>query len=209
MKQSNIKNIIFDLGNVLLDIDYSLTEKRLSEVTGLDINRALMDHGETFNKFETGKIPYVVFFNYLTKISKKKAFINDMIPAWNAMLLDIPDSTWKFLKTISRHYNCYILSNTNEVHIQWFEKYLEKNYSKNEWYEDLFKKCYYSHQIGHRKPDDACFKYVLEDQQMLPAETIFIDDTLENVNAAKALGINIIHFDRRSQNLEQVFARFI
>lgn len=204
MKQQ-IKNVIFDLGNVLLDIDYSLTEKRLSEVTGLDINRALMDHGETFNKFETGKIPYVVFFNYLTKISKKRAIINDMLPAWNAMLLEMQSTTWEFLEQFTSQYNCYILSNTNEIHITWFDEYLTKTYSKDQWYKQFFKKCYYSHLINHRKPEKQCFEFVLRDAQILASETIFIDDTLDNIDAAKSLGIQSIHYDRNKTTLQNVF----
>ena len=209
MKSNRVKNIIFDLGNVLLDIDYSLTAKRLSEVTGLDINRSLMDHGETFNKFETGKIPYVVFFNYLTKISVKTALINDMLPAWNAMLLEIQPSTWSFLRSISTQYNCYILSNTNETHIQWFDHYLQKHFSKEEWYNELFKKCFYSHEIGLRKPDRSCFEYVLNDEGLIASETLFIDDTLENIESAITLGINAIHFDRKSQDLESTLQNYL
>ncbi len=209
MKNDCIKNIIFDLGNVLLDIDYKLTEKRLSEVTGLDINRVLMDHGEIFNKFETGKIPYVVFFNYLTKISVKTAFINDMLPAWNAMLLEVHLSTWQFLESISSQYNCYVLSNTNEIHITWFDKYLEQHFSKDEWYNELFKKCYYSHEIGLRKPDKSCFEFVLSDAGLIASETLFIDDTLENVESAINLGINTLHFDRKSQDLELTLQNYL
>lgn len=203
MPDNSIKNIIFDLGNVLLDIDYSLTAQKLSAITGLDITRDLMEHGEIFNKFETGRIPYIVFFNYLTGISRKKAVINDMLPAWNAMLLEIRPEIRALLERLSGKYRLYLLSNTNEIHLQWLDRYLAENWSKEIWYGKIFTRTYYSHLIGYRKPDAACFGFVLNDAGLLPAQTLFIDDVEENVAGARSTGIHAYRFDREKWPLEQ------
>jgi len=203
MPDNSIRNIIFDLGNVLLDIDYSLTAQKLSAITGLDINRDLMERGEVFNKFETGKIPYIVFFNYLTRISRKKAVINDMLPAWNAMLLDIRPEIRALLERLSDKYRLYLLSNTNEVHLQWLDRYLADNWSKETWYRKIFTKTYYSHLIGYRKPDVACFEFVLNDAGLLPGETLFIDDVAENIAGARSAGIQAYRFDRSKWPLDR------
>lgn len=203
MSDNSIRNIIFDLGNVLLDIDYSLTAQKLSAITGLDINRDLMEHGGVFNKFETGKIPYIVFFNYLTRISRKKAVINDMLPAWNAMLLDIRPEIRALLERLSDKYRLYLLSNTNEVHLQWLDRYLAENWSKEAWYRKIFTKTYYSHLIGYRKPDAACFEFVLNDAGLLPGETLFIDDVAENIAGARSAGIQAYRFDRSKWPLDR------
>ncbi len=199
----SIKNIIFDLGNVLLDIDYSLTTGRLSEITGLDVNRELMEHGEIFLKFETGKIPYVVFFNYLTRISTKKAIINDMLPAWNAMLIGMQPEIPALLGSLSKNYNLFILSNTNETHIQWLDKYLIHESIYNQWYHGWFNQIFYSHMIGLRKPDRQCFDHVLMQSNISANETLFIDDNVENVNGSVDAGIRGMLYDKSEKKLTE------
>jgi len=197
----SINNIIFDLGNVLLDIDYSLTADRLSDVTGLDINRDLMEYGEIFKKFETGKIPYVVFFNHLTKISPKKAIINDMLPAWNAMLIGMQPEIPALLDSLSMNYSLFILSNTNEIHIQWLDKYLKQENIYEKWYHDWFRQIFYSHQLGLRKPEKQCFEEVLIQSNILPEATLFVDDNVANVNGSIEAGICGVLYDKSQKSL--------
>ena len=200
---NSIKNILFDLGNVILDIDYDIMDKRMTELTGLQFPLTDQESWDTFYKYEKGKIPYVVFFNYITKISKKKAIINDLLPAWNSMLLEIQKETWDHLLKLSEHYNLYLLSNTNEIHLDWFEKYLKSNYSLEEWNSKIFTRVYYSHLIGHRKPDLECFEFILNDASIKGHETVFIDDVTENIEGARAAGLQAFQYDRHDIPFKQ------
>ncbi len=204
MTSHPIKNIIFDLGNVLIDIDVPKAYDNLSQVTGLDFNSLDEEAKSVFLKFETGKIPYVVFFNYLTKISRRKAVINDLLPAWNSMLLQIPPGTIELLEALSSHYRLFILSNTNETHIQWLDRYLENLGIKQTWYQDIFTKVYYSHLINRRKPDPSCFEFVLRDSNISGKETLFIDDLSENIEGALAMQINGVLYNRHQENLREL-----
>ncbi|MCO6459991.1 MAG: HAD family phosphatase [Saprospiraceae bacterium] len=201
MTSQPIRNIIFDLGNVLLNIDFNKTRSRLSAVTGLDFNQIDDKTMTVFNKFETGKIPYVVFFNYLTKISRTNAVINDLLPAWNAMLEEMPEGISELLTSLAANYKLFLLSNINETHADWFDRYLEKQGIKKLWYNQIFTRIYYSNIIGRRKPEAECFKFVLEDSNISPSETLFIDDLEENVQAAVATGIQAMQYDRKAETL--------
>ena len=204
MPSHPIKNIIFDLGNVLIDIDVPKAYDNLSQVTGLDFHNLDDEAKSVFLKFETGKIPYVVFFNYITKISRRKAVINDLLPAWNSMLLQIQPETIELLQSLSSHYRLYILSNTNETHIQWLDRYLENLGIKQTWYHELFTKVYYSHLINRRKPDPSCFEYVLRDANILGKETLFIDDLSENIEGALEMQIDGLIYNRHKENLRDL-----
>jgi glucose-1-phosphatase len=186
-----IKNIIFDLGGVIINLDYALTIyefNRLSEIPFESIYTQAKQN-ELFNEFETGKIHESVFFESLQNAIRYKGPTENLIHAWNAMLLDVPQKRLDFLIDIKLHYKTFLLSNTNETHIEAFEKELYlRNGVKN--FSDYFDKMYYSCRINMRKPDREIFEFVLADNKLLPEETIFIDDSIQHVKAAGDCGIN-------------------
>ncbi len=186
-----IKNIIFDLGGVIINLDYALTIyefNRLSEIPFESIYTQAKQN-ELFNEFETGKISELVFFEELQKTLRYKGSLKNLIHAWNAMLLDVPQKRLDFLIDIKLHYKTFLLSNTNETHIEAFEKELYlRNGVKN--FSDYFDNTYYSCRINMRKPDREIFEFVLAENKLVAEETIFIDDSIQHVKAAGDCGIN-------------------
>jgi len=196
-----IKNIVFDLGNVLLPIAPQATADMLEELMGMPYANLIEQPDDMLAKFETGRINYIVFFNYLSRISNHIVHINELIPAWNKMLQPLPLQVIFDLEEIASRYNCYLLSNTNEIHLQWFDKHLTSNQLYDLWYNHLFKKCYYSHLIKLRKPDHETYYWVMSDASIHASETLYLDDLSVNVEAAAFCGLNARQYLIGSRNM--------
>ncbi len=189
----NIKHIIFDLGGVLLNIDYS---KTVEAFRALGLENPLEaftkeQQAELFQKFEKGKIDESTFIVTLQK-EMPNANAQQLIDAWNAMLGDFPIDRFVFLAEISKKYDCYVLSNTNIIHQRAFEDIIDH---KVGWksFAELFTYVYYSHELGMRKPDAEIFEEVLRRHNLKGSETCFIDDSPQHVATAKKLGIHAVH----------------
>lgn len=187
----NIKNIIFDLGGVIINLDINKTISefnKISEVKFDDIYTQAQQ-SELFNSFDKGIISPEEFFELLRKEIRYEGHEDDLIFAWNAMLMDIPEKRLDVLVQAKQNYNTFLLSNTNEPHVAVFERnlYLEHGV-KN--FEDYFDKVYYSCRMSMRKPDKDIFEFVLRDNDLVPSETVFIDDSIQHVKGAGDCGIN-------------------
>lgn len=192
-----IEAVIFDLGGVILDIDYNLTRKAFEKVGAENFNEMYSQASadRLFRNLETGNIKEANFyaeFNECTGLSLKPDQINE---AWNAMLLTFREDSLLFLNSIKSKYRLFLLSNTNEIHYNMFNKiYYQKKRAKA--FEFFFEKAYYSFEIGMRKPDNDIYEYVLKTNNLKPSSTIFIDDSLQNVNTAKILGMQTILLEK-------------
>jgi putative hydrolase of the HAD superfamily len=111
--------------------------------------------------------------------------------AWNALLLDLPVKRVEMLKLLKPHYRLFLLSNSNQIHYDCYMGRFEKEYGYS--MELLFEKLWFSFQLGLLKPDPEIFRYVLNEAGLIPEETLFIDDTLVHVEAARSVGINAFH----------------
>ncbi len=144
---------------------------------------------DLFNQLDKGKISEFDFFETLKKELNFKGHSAELIHAWNAMLLDVPDKRLDLLVEMKHNYNTYLLSNTCETHIEAFEKNLYHIHGvKN--FNDYFDKVYYSCRVGMRKPDKEIFEMVLNENNLKPEETVFIDDSTQHVKGAGLCGIN-------------------
>lgn len=192
---SSIKNILFDLGNVIIDIDIPRTQSELLKLFKRpDLKQQILDElRPVMLAYETGQISDELFINSLIGYARPQVYAQQVIRAWNAMLIDIPFERLEFLKFLrDQKYKLYLLSNTNGLHLSWINSYMNKNFSTPSL-DDWFERSYYSHLIKQRKPHASCFEYVLQDSGMIADETIFIDDTLENIDTAKNLGIRTLY----------------
>ena len=108
------------------------------------------------------------------------------------MLLDIPKERIVLIRKLALKYNVFLLSNTNEIHLTHINKYLFDTYGITT-INSLFKKAYFSHEIGFRKPNPEIFEFVLNENNLNPSETLFVDDSIEHIQSAKQLGINTKH----------------
>ncbi len=183
------KAIIFDLGGVIVNLDQERTIRSFKRLdVDLDeINEKL----PIFKEYEVGKVDTDTFIHTIKTELKGKASDAEIVKAWNNMILDVPSERITILKQLRKDYKLYLLSNTNELHIEEFKKIFEKDHPTENW-ENLFDKIYYSHQIGLRKPNKEAWQLILDEQQLQAEETIFIDDTRMHFKAAELLGIKSI-----------------
>jgi HAD superfamily hydrolase (TIGR01509 family) len=184
-RMNKIKNIIFDLGGVILNLDVPRT---INAFDALGIKNIVNDTGHHyqhsfFYDFEIGQISEDTFLQSLSNISKKSNSFKEIKQAWNVMILDIPKDRIDFLQNLKEDYNLFLLSNTNSIHQK---KYLTEFNEKYKFsLNTLFKKSYYSHEIGIRKPDAEIFNFVLKDSSLIADETLFIDDAISNTKSAE------------------------
>lgn len=186
-----IKNIIFDLGGVIINLDFNLTIFEFNKLSQIPFESiySRAKQNELFNDFEIGKIEEREFFSELKKHIRYTGPTEHLVNAWNLMLLDVPEQRLDMLIDLKLKYNTFLLSNTNETHIKAFEKDLyRKNGVRN--FNDYFEKVYYSSRVGMRKPDKEIFELLLKENKLKPEETVFIDDSDQHVKGAGNCGIN-------------------
>lgn len=189
-----IKNIIFDLGGVFLNIDFSLTSKAFIDLGVLQFNEMFTQHfsNPLFELLETGEITEDEFYNAFRVESKSQLSNEQIKTAWNALLLDFPTERIAWLEQIASKYRIFLFSNTNQIHYDCFSENFNKAFpTKN--FDGFFIKAYYSQHLGLRKPYPNSFQAILTEQGLDPAETLFIDDTIKNVETAQRLGLQTIH----------------
>jgi putative hydrolase of the HAD superfamily len=190
---SNIKNIIFDLGGVILNLDIPATSKALVALANNTANNLEgLKKDETYLQLEVGDIDTIHFCDTVRKYYTNNPSNEAIIAAWNAMILDLPKERFDFLKLIKGRYRTFLFSNTNEIHLEHYNSILKKEYGI-ESLDPLFEKVYYSHTMRLRKPFRESFEYILKDRNIKAEETLFVDDTLENIEAAAKLGIQVYH----------------
>ncbi|MFZ4800352.1 MAG: HAD family hydrolase [Bacteroidia bacterium] len=180
------KAIIFDLGGVIVNLDQDRTIRSFKRLN-IDLEE-VNEKLPVFKQYETGKVNTETFIQTIKSELKGNASNIEISTAWNKMILDVPIDRIEVLKELRKHYKLYILSNTNELHIQEFNKLFEIDHPNENW-EDLFDKIYYSHQIGLRKPNEEAWQLILDENKIQASETIFIDDTSMHFKAANSIGI--------------------
>jgi glucose-1-phosphatase len=189
-----IKNIIFDLGGVFININYPKTEQAFINLGITNFPQLYNQHhaSSLFEDLETGKISPENVYEKFREISGIQLTNQQIQDAWNAMLEDflLEELTW--LEKIKNKYNIFLYSNTNQIHYDFFtQKFRDVTGNKN--FDDYFIKAYYSHTLGLRKPYPASFTAILQEQNLVAQETLFIDDTISNIDGAKLAGLQTIH----------------
>ena len=201
---NNIKNIIFDLGGVLLDIDL---QKSINAFERLGIENfeemfSQFKADELFEKLETGMLGEEEFYSAIKKRTKSDITDEDIAQAWNALILDFRAESLDFLEKLAPRYNLYLLSNTNGIHLRYFQQSFTKQTGKP-LLDEYFIKAWYSHKLGLRKPGTTIFEFVLQAENLVAAETLFIDDTLINIETAKNMGFKIHHL-KPTERIESI-----
>ncbi len=184
-----LKNILFDMGNVLFSIDYKKTEDAFEALGYNNFSEMYSQFtaDDLFEKLETGKISTEDFYKTLIAAHTDKIEEDQITAAWNGMLLHWRMESLEFLKVLAKNYNLYLLSNTNEIHLAAVNNLLQEENGKNS-IDDLFTKAYYSHIINLRKPNADIFEFIAKDAGIDPQETLFIDDLENNIATAAQLG---------------------
>jgi putative hydrolase of the HAD superfamily len=185
-----IKNIIFDLGGVIINLDNQLTEDAFVAL-GAKPFREYFGHGHAasfFREYETGSITDQQFIDAIKELTGLSLSDEEVIKAWNALLLDFPAERIQLLKELGRRYRIFLFSNTNALHLDHLRKIYRNTFPQGEL-DDHFERTYYSHLLGKRKPDIGSYQHILQENQLAGAETLFVDDALINVEGAEAAGL--------------------
>lgn len=187
------KNILFDLGGIFLNIDYQKTEQAFVDLGVKDFNALFSQQfsNQLFESLETGKITPDDFYATFRKETNTRLSNEAIEHAWNAMLLDFPTERLLWLEDIAKQYPVYLFSNTNLIHYQSFISNFEQNFPQKS-FNDYFRKAYYSHELGLRKPYPESYLKIMELENLNPNETLFIDDTPKNIEGAQAAGLQTI-----------------
>ena len=201
--ENNIRNIIFDLGGVILNIDYNLTSQAFKNLGLSDFDKKYSQakQNHLFDKLETGEISADDFSAQLMSYFSNSISPTEIEKAWNAMLLDLPVERIELLKKLSVKYRLFLLSNTNIIHYTAYSAYLQNTFGKM-IFDDIFEKQYLSFEIGLRKPDKQLFELVLNDNKLNPSETLFIDDSIQHIHGAVETGIVAYHLQQPETIIE-------
>jgi glucose-1-phosphatase len=200
----SLKNIIFDLGAVLIDVDYHKTANAFKNlgVTNFDEMYSQFAANPIFQQLEMGLITEDEFYQDFNASIEKPLTVAQINFAWNEILLDWRKASVLFLGEINQHYNIYLLSNTNIIHQKAFFKTLQKEVNLPT-INHFFKKAYYSHEVHLRKPNADIFEFVLQDAGIVAAETLFIDDSYNNIDTANTLGFKT-HLLLQNERIEHL-----
>lgn len=189
----NFNAIIFDFGGVILDIDPERTWHAFSKFASPEQIQLIIKNGLLLD-FEKGLFTPDAF---RAKVNRQWNTNIDPVAfdrAWNAMLIDYKHKRIERIQWLKRSHRLFLLSNTNQIHFEFFSTKLEREFGVT--FNDLFHKTYVSHEMGLIKPDKEIFRQVLIEQQLTPETTLFIEDTRENAEAARLLGIETLVIPR-------------
>jgi HAD superfamily hydrolase (TIGR01509 family) len=186
-----IKNIIFDLGGVILNLDNKRTEEAFTQLGVKNMRQYFgLGHADSFFKdYEVGKISDQEFIDSIRAMTGL-ADVPDqaIIDGWNALLLDFPVERIELLKQLGQRYRLFLFSNTNSLHLAALRQIYTQTFPSGTL-DDHFEKTYYSHLLGMRKPTRESYEYILRENQLQALETLFVDDAIVNVEGAEQAGL--------------------
>lgn len=191
-----IKNIIFDFGNVLFDLQLGRIRQSFEQHLGENA-AAVRDKllaARVFELYETGGLDTAEFVAAVRFACDQRLTEQQITTAWNSIFVGMPRERFELLSRLRERYNVFMLSNINDLHARWVDEYMVREHGFEDFQTRFFDGVYYSHLIRLRKPDREAFEYVLADAELAASETIFFDDLEVNVEAARSVGIEgILH----------------
>jgi len=192
-KELTIRNIIFDFGGVIININHQKLENAFREL-GVENFETLFSQAvqnELFQNFEKGSISPHDFRIEVKKLTGLVISNDELDYAWNQIIGEYPTHRIDLLKTISKNYNLFLFSNTNIIHFNYYIEKFRKEFGFD--FPTLFQTAYWSFQMGKRKPDLDSFATIIERERLAPSETLFIDDSPQNIIAANKFGLKTLH----------------
>lgn len=183
-----IKNIIFDLGGVIYQLDFDRFNRNLHALQRQSSGAEIYSRHHqppAFSDYERGTIDTATFRARLREELQLIATDAEIDQAWNSLLVGVFPDRRKLLAQLKPHYKLALLSNINELHLEYVQKDCGEILQ-------LFDHCFFSCALGTRKPEAQIFQIVLDRMGFLPQETLFIDDSPPNVIGAEKLGITSV-----------------
>ncbi|WP_121665586.1 HAD family hydrolase [Mesonia aquimarina] len=196
-----IKTLLFDFGDVFLTLDKSATVRKLQELGLTSFSEEMLKQNQLY---EIGKISSEEFISFYKEKLPETAS-EKLEKAWNAILVELPEKRLRFLQQLAseKKYQLILLSNTNELHINW----VKENVGEFENFKKCFEAFYLSHEINFRKPNADIYEFILEKHDLKPQEILFIDDTKENTEAAKTLGFRTWNINPQTEDVVDLFTK--
>jgi glucose-1-phosphatase len=186
-----IKNLIFDLGGVILDLSVPQTIAGFSKLSGLEIEtvKRLFLSSREFEAFERGEMDEQGFRDCVRRLYNVRVADEKIDECWNAMLLSLPQAKLDLLANLKKEFKTFLLSNTNNIHLDFINDHIISKMPGVVSLDGYFHKTYYSHRMKKRKPEPEIFLQVLDENGLLPEETLFLDDNAGNIEGANAVGL--------------------
>jgi len=208
LESGTIKNLIFDLGGVILEIDpeRTLNAFRQLGIKNIDSLYTLKKQSGIFDEFDTGKTDLDTFRQNLRKASGNNFTDEEFNHAWCAMLVEFPPKRISLLEGLKKQFRCFLFSNTNVLHHKVYTEMLQET-TGHDSLAELFEKAYFSHTFGMRKPNIQVFNRILEENNLKAEQTLFLDDLKQNTDAAREAGINAIQISPEN-NLLKIFSAY-
>jgi FMN phosphatase YigB (HAD superfamily) len=194
LDKSTLKNLIFDLGDVIIPIDLSAPVRNFAMLANLpeDEVRAIWKQHDLFNQYETGLIDDEAFRGHVRRLLNNADWADEVIDtAWNTVLLDLPLERIERIKELKVNYRLFLLSNTSPIHIRRVNEVLMN--MKQPTLEELFERVFYSYEVRLAKPSPEIYQHVLSEAGLVAQETAFFDDNAANIRTAAELGIQAVH----------------
>ncbi|MCB9001719.1 MAG: HAD family phosphatase [Bacteroidales bacterium] len=203
--QKVISNIIFDLGNVVLDIDYERTIDAFRKL-GVNISdkNTFTGQVELFNQLDCG-LNIEIFRAKLLELVGIPLTSIEIDRAWNALLLDWNMERLEMIQNLRKYYKVFLLSNTNKIHFDYYNDKLLQTTGKN--LHEYFDKTYLSFEMEMRKPNPEIFLAVIKENNLQPNKSLYIDDTEEHLISAQKLGFITYHLNPQKENIVQLFTK--
>ena len=188
---SEIKNLLLDLGGVVLNVDYHKMVDVFKEYGVMDFDKHFTQakQVEIIDKFEEGKCTVEEFRNGIRDLVNVNLTDEQIDNAWFSMILDLPKERIELIGLLKLKYNVYLFSNTNELHIELLKKRYEEEFGFD-IFQMLFTKAYFSNEIKMRKPHPESFQWLINDAGIKAEETLFIEDSPQHIEGAKKVGLN-------------------
>lgn len=208
--KEKVEAIIFDFGGVIFNIDYQRPIQEFEKLGFVDFG-LLYDKSSQSNLFDQLEIGAITPEKFTKKIKESAPNLpvtsNDIIHAWNAILLDIPKQRVELIRKLKKKYNVFLLSNTNQIHVERFLEIVDQTMSL-EYFNSSFDGIYFSNEMGMRKPNPEIFGKVISDHNLLPSKTLFIDDSIQHIIGASKEGIYSYHLEVKNEDICELFKKW-
>lgn len=189
-----IRNIIFDFGGVLYDIRYQNIPEAF-ERCGLHNFEEIYSkqhQNDVMDQYEEGLISTEALRTYIHSLTDSTLTDQQIDDCWNAILLGFPTRHEEMLRKVSQQYNLYLFSNTNQLNYEQFRAAMREQFGFD-IFDKYFQRCYFSQLMHIRKPKEEGFRKIIAENNLVPADTLFIDDSPQHLVGARACGLQTIH----------------
>ncbi len=194
-----ITAIIFDFGDIFINLEKQASLDAFRKLGLNGPNPTLLEKNDLFEKGKISELEFIESFQEFIP----NASIEEIKTAWNTVIGEFPLYRLEFLQLLALKYKLFLLTNTDEIHIDRFEHNVGISFFSD--FYQCFEKVYYSYEMGMRKPDPAIFKHILNKHDLHPKRTLFVDDKKENTDAAASLGIHVWNLEVGKEDVVDLF----